>query len=481
MSNQEAIHTDPSPGMLERIDDMLKGLMTSMRIQGEPMPYAGGDKNLYADTKNLRFPIANAFGEISKHWMTQAIHEVEKLELQEEQRIQLGTHLFTEYTRAEFNDEELIARILAILRSSEPGISTEISVQVNPQQYSDFSETEKLYEFPLAVQFSATEEEDGLAWRTILRTGTWAVAPSMKTRWNNGSSLVITPERIEELKASFDMGAFEYVTVPDTHKETPLNNRGFVKAMKITPDEDRDGHYKLQAGFDITNEDAKKAIIEGSLAGVSCGIIFDHTRKSDGKVFGAAIHHVALTNQPWIEGLGGWEKIAASEYNVATVELVGTEENEVMEQQTEVDVNALQTQLAELQEQNRRLQLSTMRSEVKDMLNKYQKEKNLSPAVLTAIEPILLSAKMQDTKVLTLADDGSSTNEINLEAALSSFLDAMPAQMDLTDPQSTNGEPISADQSKPETSDNKVELSAAEKAAAIRAELGLDLAEGEAK
>jgi hypothetical protein len=438
-------------------------------------PYSGVDTNLYLLPETCEYPLANSAGDISLKYLKEALLYIESLE-PSIRRLELATHYLRVTSNATATDEDILARIRKILATPlEDGEYRHIEI--------DSHKDVALYQFPInatlqTLEFNnATVDDTGLIWRTVLRTGTWT-APVKNSPWTEGDYLVITKERLETLLNSFYDGAFEYVTVPDTHNETPLANKGFIREMKIVENGD---NYELKAGFEITNEETKNAIMEGSIAGVSCGIIFDHIRTSDKKKFEAAVFHVALTNQPYIDGLGEWEKIAAS-LNIANI-IVGTEENTSMMTETNSqtqtisaeEMAAVQAELAEARRLADHYKLTARRSEVQTVLSKYQTEKHFTPAMLTAIEPVLLSATVNETKVLTLSQDGKS-EEVDLANAIIAMLDAMPALADLTSVTDTDGNEVTPDQTAPAHATEQKTLSAAERAEQIRKELGLSLA-----
>lgn len=444
------------------------------RMLFDMAPYSGVDTNLYLLPETCEYPLANSAGDISLKYLKEALLYIESLE-PSVRRLELATHYLRVTSNSSATDEDILERIRKILAT--PLADGEYRhIEIDTQ--ADVA----LYQFPINASLQTLEfnnttvDEEGLIWRTVLRTGTWT-APVKNSPWTEGDSLVITKERLDTLLSNFYDGAFEYVTVPDTHNETPLANKGFIREMKIVKNGD---NYELKAGFEITNEETKNAIMEGSIAGVSCGIIFDHVRTSDKKKFEAAIFHVALTNQPYIDGLGEWEKIAAS-LNIANI-IVGTEENTSMttdtNSQTQTDSDELVIVKAELAEARRlaeEYKLTARRSEVQTVLSKYQTEKHFTPAMLAAIEPVLLSATVNETKVLTLSQDGKS-EEIDLANAITAMLDAMPALVDLTSVTDADGNEVIPDQSAPTHATEQKTLSAAEKANAIRKEMGLSLA-----
>jgi hypothetical protein len=153
------------------------------------------------------------------------------------------------------------------------------------------------------------ELEGDLLYMPICKTGTWKVSPLP-----GNDPLVIDKGLFDDVVSAFKEGAWEHVTVPLSHKDRVNENTGFVKELDIRPDPTRDGEYKLYAGVKFTEADIKAKVENRSIAGSSVGIAMDGiTRTRDGKHFPRVLKHVALTNQPWIDGLYDGEELAASQ------------------------------------------------------------------------------------------------------------------------------------------------------------------------
>lgn len=150
-------------------------------------------------------------------------------------------------------------------------------------------------------------------WKTVLRTGQWALTPGM-----NGTErkpLVVKRDgpsdpdnnviSLSELVENFYDQAFEHVTVPlaqsisgGDHEDIAKNNTGFIRDLKIV---DENGVSKLKAAFDFTEPDIKARVERGTIPNTSVGILYDFVRKSDARKFPTALAHVALTHRPWID------------------------------------------------------------------------------------------------------------------------------------------------------------------------------------
>lgn len=161
-------------------------------------------------------------------------------------------------------------------------------------------------------ELSVSEDEDYI-WKTVLRTGQWALTPGMSGtqrkplivvrdgKSDTGNNVI----SLAEIEEAFNDGAFEHVTVPlatnvndGDHADIARNNTGFVRKLKIV---EEDGVAKLKAAFDFTEPDIKERVMRGTIPNTSAGILYDFVRKSDAKKFPVAMGHVALTHRPWID------------------------------------------------------------------------------------------------------------------------------------------------------------------------------------
>lgn len=152
-------------------------------------------------------------------------------------------------------------------------------------------------------------ERDGdLIWKTILAPGRLELTPGPGGK-RIPKPLIIVEGHSEDptqaigladLYDSFEERAFQNVTVPETHKNGVLENKGFIRKVRW---KEENGKQVLQGAFDFTNAEVLGLVEEGSVADVSCGIVRNYQRQRDGKRFPAVIEHVALTNQPWVDGM----------------------------------------------------------------------------------------------------------------------------------------------------------------------------------
>lgn len=452
---------EPTTGLLQEIKNMLLSVMGTQR---RTMPYYGPELDLYLHTVDNRgyFPMADYTGKITLDRLKE-VHEEVKLDdffVQPTDKLGLYRKILGAYHSLQFNDDSFEKTV-------------EESIQAAPQPQAEFpteaaaatlSEQHTIYELASTTDGAITDDA-GLLQRTILRTGRWKISPQDKN-----TELVVDKTMLDNILSAFDEGAFEYVTVPETHQDLPTQNRGFIKRLAVQDDAERPGEYVLRAAFHFTNEDAAKAVREGSIAGVSCGILFDHERKSDGKKFTHALHHVALTNKPWIDGLGKWDKIVASEFGAGDILLVQqetTDENIEETRMSETTPTYTEEQIQAIIAERDRLKLSEQRSTVADVLRPFQ-AKNINPAVLTSAEKILLAAQ-STPKMMTLGENNSQV-EFDLSEAVMAMLNAMPEGVDLSVPKTEDGQVITPEQKKP---DADVQKTPAEKSAEIRASLGL--------
>lgn len=165
-----------------------------------------------------------------------------------------------------------------------------------------------------------TVEEDGVIWKTIMREGTWKYSPGpgqrpvakpitvVKSGTSDPHKSIIS---LEELKNNFEAGAKDHVTIPTSHADKVYENTGFIDALKI--DTDSKGRAVLKAAHRFTDKKIKQMVLDGSIANVSAGILFDYIKKDSGKKFNAILGHSALTNSPWLTDMDGFETLTAGE------------------------------------------------------------------------------------------------------------------------------------------------------------------------
>ena len=160
----------------------------------------------------------------------------------------------------------------------------------------------------LFCESGPAEEKDGLVWKTAARTGVWHRSPLP-----GGDPLTIDRPLLEDVTRAFSEGAWEHVTVPLSHRDRVDENTGFVRALRVEDDPRRPGQAVLKAGIKFTEPDIRDKVLRGSIANCSVGIsLKGHTRTEDGRHFPRVLKHLALTNQPWLNGLDPFGELAAS-------------------------------------------------------------------------------------------------------------------------------------------------------------------------
>lgn len=151
----------------------------------------------------------------------------------------------------------------------------------------------------------AEDRGDGLVWKALCKTGELALSPG-PGQTDMEKPLQLTAELFDELKTSVDEQAFPYVTVPVSHANGLLENSGYVRQVEIvdSPDPaDPPGTKLLMGGIEFTEPDIEGKVKRGSIPDTSIGVKFNYRNKRTGKRYGAALEHVALTHQPWVDGL----------------------------------------------------------------------------------------------------------------------------------------------------------------------------------
>jgi hypothetical protein len=204
----------------------------------------------------------------------------------------------------------------------------------NPFLRDDMLTFDDGYEISALAEVHCTgttqEESEGFVVKEILRTGEWPVIPT-----KNG--IVKKPLKIvKEGQSDRSKGIIAMSEVVDNFSKTGLNvqiplsdddddhknltrlNTGFIRDVWI---EDKDGGAVLKAKMDFTDPSVKEKVLNGSYADVSCGIPWEVV--SRGNKYGSTLEHVAITNRPFIDGLGPF--LALSDNNTFEVDHFGDE------------------------------------------------------------------------------------------------------------------------------------------------------------
>jgi phage I-like protein len=301
--------------------------------------------------------------------------------------------------------------------------------------------------FADAVETEAPEVgDDGYIWKTILREGKWAMSPGRGQR-PQAKPITVVPSgqsdprnmiiSMEELKANFEAGAVEHVTIPTSHEDRVHENTGFVKALRF--DKDDQGRTVLKAAHHFTEPDIKEKALRGTIANTSAGILFDYVNKETGQKNSAVLGHVALTNHPWLNGMNPFGVLASENVNV----LAFSEESEITES---VGGDVMETEVTEVEATTPTFldDLGLSEDEAKARLTRYEElEKrdrentvnakiqawegaNKSPAVVSVAATLLSAAVNQGgTPVLNLSEDGASV-QLSAEDIIDRLVAASP-------------------------------------------------------
>jgi hypothetical protein len=161
-----------------------------------------------------------------------------------------------------------------------------------------------------------SETDPKTLWKVVLRTGVWKLRPGPGGVKLNAPLKIYRDKApkghisLSSLKANFDAGAKENVTIPVVHADGTTSDSGFVRKLVIQDVNGEDGSDSkeslLWAEMDVTDSEIRRKIEEKSLVGVSGGILFDYQRTEDAKKFDQILSHVMVTNSPWINGTGGF-------------------------------------------------------------------------------------------------------------------------------------------------------------------------------
>jgi len=204
-------------------------------------------------------------------------------------------------------------------------------------------DTSERHPICLVLNFAQGESEDGtldgkpVLWKDMMAEGMIARTPGLKEKIpfkviptgrsssRDGNITVSMSDLIE----SYDAKAFQDVTIPDGHPkpdrvlpdgrvikgDSALNNTGYVRGLRVVkkrvkkPDGTRGPEiHVLQAGLGFTEPDVAAKVKRGTVPNISGGVFFDFVRKHDDRYFRAALNHVALTKQPWMQDLEPFER-----------------------------------------------------------------------------------------------------------------------------------------------------------------------------
>lgn len=183
---------------------------------------------------------------------------------------------------------------------------------------------------------NAVEDENGLIWKPILRTGNWQYSPGpggqVKRPFSvvKGNSKDIYSEiGMEDVISSFKEGAVDHVTIPKDHLNKVDENTGYIRDLKIEDDPNRPGESILVAGHEFTEPDIKEKVLRGSIANNSCQIKNGYRDSESGKVYASVLKHSCLTNEPFIHGLASFSEEDGSDTEQIFLDEEITEDDKV--------------------------------------------------------------------------------------------------------------------------------------------------------
>lgn len=301
-----------------------------------------------------------------------------------------------------------------------------------------------------------TLAEEGLYRAEALRVGHWDY-PGLD------GGLSVTPELLAELHRNFKGGAKGYEVPVDgpcrggeAHSDSDAHDCGWVKGLELSAD----GNV-LTALIEITNEDVRQMVDEGSLRYCSSELDFawfDPEDKREKRVF----EGLALTNRPYIKRLAPLAPVNLAEFDFETgdetmpmtLEQAQAEIARLKEQVASGDSTArlteLQTKLAEaearekasaarLAEMDQRtramqkqLRLSDATARLKALVNRgkltrpaYERAVSLTDALLDAEggTMVKLASKRK------LEEDGEAVDTLDVVDQVLDILESLPASI----------------------------------------------------
>lgn len=287
----------------------------------------------------------------------------------------------------------------------------------------EMSEITELYcsDTPSAV------DNDGLIWKTVLRTGSWRYRPESRTQRPIAKPIFVTAGNstntastigMADIVDSFNSNAIDHVTIPLSHNDKVDENTGYVKSLKIEDDPDRPGQSVLRAALKFTEPEIEQKVRNGSIANTSVGLFYDYIRKDDGKKFGTAMKHIALTNSPWINGMTPFGMSEETEIDVNSLEFE-TEEivTEEAPEETPVEVPAAEDEQLSEEEVPRK-------PKKEDRMPKFTELEGLSLTDddLARVEAILTA---RDERVTALESENTDLSEEKRIAAVDARIDEL--------------------------------------------------------
>ena len=248
------------------------------------------------------------------------------------------------------------------------------SMNDDGEEQWDFAEKREIAEVYLAG--APTREEDGYVIKEILRTGEWPVIPTRggivekqlrvirDGASNKDEGIISLSELLENFKST---GIRPQIPLSDEegddHKNTTKLNQGFVEDLWIT---DGNDGSRLVAKMNFTEPETKEKVLRGTYADVSCGIPWQIV--SRGQKHGTVVEHVAITNRPFIDGLGPF-MAASDQMKDHEIEVVHFGLPTVLDEETGTEQNFSARQIMESAQQALATQLALAGYEVRDVTN----------------------------------------------------------------------------------------------------------------
>lgn len=299
---------------------------------------------------------------------------------------------------------------------------------------------------------SDVKEENDLIWKTTLREGTWKYSPGpgqvpvprpisvVKEGTSDPIKNVIS---MQEILQNFENNTVEHVTVPLSHKDHPIENTGFVRAMRMGSD--KDGKAILEVGIDFTEPEVKEKVKRGTIPNISGGILFDYLHKETGKKYNAVMAHAALTPHPWLNGMKPFGVEASENLKVlAFSEENNNDTNDNSQGGDNVSATAVENEnittstffdeigLSESEVKSRlerfeALEAENRKNRIDSKCNEWQ-EAGKSPALVKEAKSILMADS--GSVIVNLSEDGAS-KALTLSEVVDRLMSAAPSK-DLT-------------------------------------------------
>jgi hypothetical protein len=198
------------------------------------------------------------------------------------------------------------------------------------------------------------EDDNGLIWAPILRSGMLATRPGP-----NGEKLdeplIFVPGHsndptkaigLEDIVDAFNDNAIEYVTIPTSHENNLLENTGYIKQLVIADSKKFPGEKVVLAAHEFTEPDIKGKVQRGTIPSRSSGILYDYKNTTTGKVYPVALDHTALTHKPWMGGISAYGS-KSSDFSERTIISMMLSEKDITVPENKLDPPKLISQLSQ--------------------------------------------------------------------------------------------------------------------------------------